>query len=104
MQHHVLFKPYVSDSKFISDNGSGASPENHIFLLNAVDYLMGDSELIALRSREITTRPLNELDNSTKTTWKWMNMLLPSILIIGFGVLRFRKESKRSKYLEELYG
>ena len=44
----------VSDSKFISDNGSGASPENHIFLLNAVDYLMGDRELIALRSREIS--------------------------------------------------
>ena len=94
----------VSDSKFISDNGSGASPENHIFLLNAIDYLMGDRELIALRSREITTRPLQELDNASKSTWKWVNMLLPSILIIGFGIIRFRKENNRSSYLEELYG
>ena len=94
----------VSDSKFISDNGSGASPENHIFLLNAIDYLMGDRELIALRSREITTRPLQEIDNASKSTWKWINMLLPSILIIAFGVFRFRNENKRSDFLEELYG
>ena len=94
----------VSDSKFISDNGSGASPENHIFLLNAIDYLMGDRELIALRSREITTRPLQELDNGSKSTWKWINMLLPSILIIAFGIFRFRNENKRSEFLEELYG
>ncbi|MAR29537.1 MAG: hypothetical protein CMG24_01170 [Candidatus Marinimicrobia bacterium] len=94
----------VSDSEFISDSGAGKSPENHIFILNAVDYLMGDSELIALRSREITTRPLKELDNNTKSKWKWMNMLLPSIFIISFGILRFRKENKRSDYLEELYG
>ena len=93
----------ISDSKFISDNGSGGIAENHIFLLNAIDYLMGDSELISLRSREITTRPLQELENSTKSTWKWINMIVPSIIILSFGFLRLRREKNRSKQLENIY-
>ena len=47
----------ISDSKFISDDGSGGVADNHIFLLNSIDYLLGDQELISLRSREITSRP-----------------------------------------------
>ena len=31
---------------------------------------MGDRELIALRSREITKRQLNEIDNIAKKRWK----------------------------------
>ena len=93
----------ISDSKFISDNGSGGIAENHIFILNAIDYLMGDSELISLRSREITTRPLKELENGTKSTWKWINMIVPSIIIVSFGFLRFRREKNRSKQLEDIY-
>ena len=47
----------ITDSKFMSDDGGGAAGENHIFIMNAVDYLLGDRELITLRSREITSRP-----------------------------------------------
>ena len=64
---------------------------------------MGDSELISLRSREITTRPLQELENSTKSTWKWINMIVPSIIILSFGFLRLRREKNRSKQLENIY-
>ena len=71
--------------------------------MNAVDYLLGDRELIALRSREITSRPLEELEDSEKSRWKWINILLPSILVIGFGFIRFKHESGRSKMLEEIY-
>ena len=72
-------------------------------LVNAVDYLLGDRELIALRSREITSRPLKELEDSEKSRWKWINILLPSILVIGFGFIRLKHESGRSKMLEEIY-
>ena len=93
----------ISDSNFLSDQGGGAAQENHIFLMNAIDYLLGDRELIALRSREITSRPLIELKDSQKSTWKWINILLPSCLIIFFGFLRLRNENNRSKLLRELY-
>ena len=93
----------VSDSKFMADNGGGASPENHIFVLNAADYLLGDKELISLRSREITNRPLEELKDEQKSRWKWINILLPSILIVGFGFIRLKRENRRAKVLEEIY-
>ncbi len=94
----------VADSKFLADDGGGASPENQIFTMNAVDYLTGDSELISLRSREITSRPLGETEDDVRSRWKWMNMVLPSLLIIGFGFFRMKKERKRAKVLEEIYG
>ena len=93
----------VPDSKFIADSGGGAAPENHIFIMNAVDYLLGDRELIALRSREITSRPLEEMEDSEKAKWKWGNILLPSILVVGFGFFRMKRENGRSKVLEEIY-
>jgi gliding-associated putative ABC transporter substrate-binding component GldG len=94
----------IGDSQFISDEGGGVSPENHIFIMNAVDYLLGDDGLIELRSRTTTNRPLEELEDDVKSRWKWINILLPSILIIGFGFLRIRRENNKSKILEEIYG
>ena len=99
-QNHIIL---ISDSKFLIDEGGGAAPENHIFLMNAVDYLLGDRELISLRSREVTNRPLQELEDGKKSTWKWINILLPSIIIIAFGFMRLRNEKARSKVLEEIY-
>ena len=94
----------VGDSEFLSDQGGGASPENHIFVMNSVDYLIGDKDLIALRSREITSRPLEEVSDEAKKTWKWVNIMLPSLLIVGFGLVRMRQQKRRSSVLEELYG
>ena len=93
----------VSDSKFFVDEGGMGAQTNLVFLMNAVDYLAGDEDLIALRSREITSRPLNELEDSTKKKWKYANMLLPSFLIIGFGVMRMRKEKHQADILKQIY-
>jgi len=95
----------VADNRFLSDDGGGAVPENHIFMMNAIDFLMGDRDLIALRSREITDRKLDEekITDEAKRTWKWVNGLLPSLLIIGFGFWRLRGNKRRAKHIEELY-
>ena len=93
----------IPDSRFIADDGGGAAPENHIFIMNAVDYLLGDRELISLRSREITNRPLEELEDEEKSRWKWINILLPSLLVVGFGFIRIKRENSRAKILEEIY-
>jgi gliding-associated putative ABC transporter substrate-binding component GldG len=94
----------VGDSDFMADQGGGRSPENQIFIMNSVDYLIGDRDLIALRSREITSRPLKEVSDDAKKTWKWVNVVLPSFLIVGFGLVRMRQQKRRSNILEELYG
>ncbi|NOZ03263.1 MAG: GldG family protein [FCB group bacterium] len=93
----------IGDSEFFTDNGGGRSNENFVFVMNAVDYLIGDSNLVALRSREITTRPLKEIDDSAKARWKWVNILLPALLVIGLGLIQWKREARRTKQLEELY-
>jgi ABC-type uncharacterized transport system involved in gliding motility auxiliary subunit len=94
----------VSDSQFFDDGGGGAFPENFVFIANVVDFLMGDSDLVGLRSREITTRPLQVLEDAAKAWWKWFNILMPPVLIIAYGLIRWRREMGRARALEERYG
>ena len=111
----------VSDSRFLADDGGMSVQDNLVFLMNAVDYLAGDQDLISLRSREITSRPLDilqltdeevrkysqaereKLENTTKKRWKYANMLLPSVLIIGFGFFRMRREKNQAEILKKIY-
>ena len=111
----------ISDSRFLSDEGGMSIPDNMVFLMNAVDYLADDEDLISLRSREVTSRPLDILKltdeeeismsqddkdknkDRIKKRWKLANLVLPSLLIIGFGFLRIRKEKNQAEVLKQIY-
>ena len=95
----------VADSRFLADDGGGRMPENLTFTLNAVDFLTGDSDLIALRSREITTRPLNAdaQDVDIKSFWKKLNYFLPAFLILLLALFIKSSEKSRTKKLEYSY-
>ena len=72
----------VGDSQLFSDQGGGGSQNNIIFVMNTIDYMLGDSELIALRSREVLDRPLigdaEGVSNQTRLTWKIICLLYTS--------------------------
>ena len=87
----------LSDSRFLADDAGMSIPENMVFLMNAVDYLAGEKELISLRSREITNRPLDEIEDNTRSRWKWANVLLPSLIIGGLGMYRSRREKDKAE-------
>ena len=93
----------IADSKFLSDDAGMSVPENMVFTMNAVDYLAGEKELIALRSREITNRPLEDIEDSTRSRWKWANVLLPSIVIAGLGFYRSKREKNKAEILKQIY-
>lgn len=60
---------------------------NKVFLENAVDYLMNDENLIALRNREVKLRLLDQTKvKAEKTTWQIINVLLPLFILTGIGV------------------
>ena len=44
-----------------------------------------------------------KLENNTKKRWKYANMLLPSVFIIGFGFFRMRREKNQSEMLKQIY-
>ena len=67
------------------DQFTGAQYGNKDFLLNAVDYMLDDSGLIDIRSRELKIRLLdvNRIQNN-KLIWQMINTLTPVILILLF--------------------
>ena len=93
----------VGDKDFFDDGAGGSVTENLTFIINAVDYLVGDADLIAVRSREVTTRPLKDLSDGARRIIKWLNTLGPSMLVIAMGLWRWRGNRKRRKYLEDVY-
>lgn len=93
----------IPDSDFIKDSGAASMKGNSEFALNAVDYLAAESTLIEIRSREVEYKPLKEISSGAKKFIRWLNILLPSILLIVIGILRYQKELQKRKYIGELY-
>jgi gliding-associated putative ABC transporter substrate-binding component GldG len=91
-------------------NGSGQNAqrlqEDNINLMtNAIDWLSDDTGLIDLRTKGVSSRPINpDLEDGTKTFLKYLNFLLPIVLIIGFGIIRYQfRRKQRNKWLSEDY-
>ncbi|HPI86748.1 MAG TPA: gliding motility-associated ABC transporter substrate-binding protein GldG [Bacteroidales bacterium] len=63
---------------------------NKDFILNALDYLIDESGLISIRSREVKLRQL-DMPRVTKNKifWQAFNVILPVIFVIIFGIIRF---------------
>jgi gliding motility-associatede transport system auxiliary component len=91
-------------------NGSGQSsqrlePDNINLMANSIDWLSDDTGLMALRTKGITSRPLKaDLSDSTRTLVKYLNFLLPILLIIGYGFFRYQHRRKlRNRWMNETY-
>jgi len=97
----------VSDGDFAiggTGNGNQVPKDNVSLLVNSIDWLSDDTGLIDLRTKGITSRPIKELENSTKAFLKWFNFLLPIILIIVYGLIRIQiYRNKRIKRMEVSY-
>ena len=86
-------------------NAQQLSEDNVSFLANAIDWLSDDTGLIELRTKGVTSRPLDpSLEDGTKTLLKYMNFLLPLVLIIIYGMFRFQlKRKKRNELMATDY-
>jgi len=93
----------VADGDFIKKSAGGSSPSNLDFALNSIDYLSGNQELVSLRSRETEFRPLKELSNSMRKTVKWLNILLPALLLVLYGILRYRSVLAKREMVGKIY-
>jgi gliding-associated putative ABC transporter substrate-binding component GldG len=86
------------------DRGQQLQPDNVNFFVNSIDWLSDDTGLIALRTKGITYRPLDQISDGTKTLLKWMNFLLPIVIILVYGIIRAQiNRNKRIKRMEESY-
>lgn len=60
---------------------------NRNFILNSVDYLCDQNDILELRGKEFKIRLLDPTKTQDTTMIRWINILLPCLLIIAFGVI-----------------
>jgi gliding-associated putative ABC transporter substrate-binding component GldG len=90
-------------------NGSGRNArklndDNVNLFVNSIDYLADDTGLISLRTKLIKSRPLDNISEGKALFLKWLNFLLPVLLIIIYGLFRAQyRKNQRIKRMEEDY-
>jgi ABC-type uncharacterized transport system involved in gliding motility auxiliary subunit len=91
----------VGDSDFMTDGFVQRNPDNLIFFQNLVDSLSLDEDLINIRSKGITDRPIKELSNIAKAGIRYSNIFGLTLVVVAFGLIRYFIR-RRSKFVDEL--
>lgn len=90
-------------------NGTGQrprqlQPDNVSLMVNSIDWMSDATGLIDLRTKTITSRPLDQLTDAKKAMLKWGNFLLPLILVVVYGLFRLQwRRKQRMKRMEVGY-
>ncbi|MDP8238043.1 MAG: GldG family protein [Candidatus Hatepunaea meridiana] len=87
----------IGDANFIHDQYIVPNLDNLTMMLNLVDWLVQDERLISIRSRQVSSRPIKEVTNATRRTVKYANLLIPPLLVIAFGLFRWRIRNSARK-------
>ncbi len=90
----------VGTSDFASDRYARNSPENVVFVENAIDWLAQDEALIGIRSKNRAPPPLVFTSAVTRGVVKYGNLIGVPVLLIVAGVLRLlqRRRTTRRPY------
>jgi gliding-associated putative ABC transporter substrate-binding component GldG len=70
------------------DPVSGYTFANQDLLLNMVAYLVEENGLISARNKEVKIRPLDKEQIKNRSFWQGLNLVLPLMVLIGFGLGR----------------
>jgi ABC-type uncharacterized transport system involved in gliding motility auxiliary subunit len=89
-----------ADADFVTDPML-QDRSNLILFQNMTDWLSEDEGLISIRSRQVTARMLEPVDDSTRSWVKAINIFLMPVLVVVFGVARWqiRKQQRRRQLL-----
>ncbi|PYP77747.1 MAG: hypothetical protein DMD25_08505 [Gemmatimonadetes bacterium] len=90
----------VGSGDFASDRYTRNSPENLVFVENAIDWLAQDDALIAIRSKNRAPPPLVFTSATTRGAVKYGNVIGVPVLLVGAGILRLwrRRQMTRRTY------
>lgn len=87
-------------------NGEGqeaqaVNRDNLNFASNAIDWLADDTGLISLRTKAITARQLDKIEDSTKNLLKYGNVFAPILLLLMYAFIRKQiKNRRKQKWLQ----
>jgi ABC-2 type transport system permease protein len=81
----------LSNGDFPQDEFRGPD-ENLLFFANMIDYMSDDAGLSMIRSKDANPKPLDSIEDSTKVIVKYGMLVGPPLLVLLYGMLRWRKK------------
>ena len=88
----------------VGSEGRGANPDNVNLLVNTVEWLGDDTGLTQLRTKGVSSRPIEELEEGRRQFLKYLNFFLPIVLVVVYGIFRSqRNKTVRLKRMQERY-
>lgn len=93
----------IANDNFAASQGNQQIMEDNVNLLvNAVDWLSDETGLVELRTKSISSRPIETVDDAKKTFIKYANAFGPVLLIIIIGIVRIQiQKNKRKRWMRE---
>lgn len=92
----------VGDGDFLLDDNI-RNYQNVALAVNVIDWLVDDAGLTAIRTRDITPKPLSEVDESTRSTIKLMNFAGPPVVVVLAGLVRMAIRRRRRRKHQNSY-
>jgi ABC-type uncharacterized transport system involved in gliding motility auxiliary subunit len=91
----------IGNSRFLSDPFAQSYQENVTFFLNLLDWMTFGEELISIRSKGVTDRPLKSLSPAMRTLYKNINTFGMAVLVVIFGLVRYgiQRRKRRARNL-----
>ena len=95
----------IGDGDFaVNQNRQQVNPDNISLLVNSIDWLSDDTGLIGLRTKDVSSRPIKQMEDSTRSLIKWLNFLLPILLVLIYGFIRYQyRKNQRVMRMEANY-
>ncbi len=95
----------IGDGDFaVNNNGQQVNPDNVNLLVNGIDWLSDDTGLIELRTKGVSSRPIKQMEDHQRSLIKWINFLVPILLVLVYGLFRSqRRKNQRIKRMEVNY-
>jgi ABC-2 type transport system permease protein len=92
----------VGSAKMFDDAVLGGA-QNALLMLNSVDYLAGNRDLLAIRSKQLTQRTIRPVPASEKIVWQIVTVALVPALFVILGVTRLaRRRAEAARYRREI--
>ena len=89
---------------FINGEGQQArqlQPDHVNLATNSIDWLADDTGLIDLRTKGITSRPLETIEDGKKEAIKYANVFAPILLLLIYAFVRkMQNQRRRQKWMQ----
>jgi len=96
----------LADGDFAVNEGGQQQiqPDNVSLMVNSIDWLSDDTGLIGLRTKGVSSRPIKNMEDSTRGLIKWLNFALPILLVLIYGFVRYQvRRNQRFARMEANY-